>query len=215
VSTHYLVDPFTASSHPIIDVTTPKNGTTDSTGGVLIRVPDGIAIHGSPPGSPVTNLAALLAAKEAGLLAHYAGFSTIKFDECLTAGKVDLSKSARVLLGAGLAHPCILSEGNLVTTVVSLPAAPSVCVVTWEVYSCEDNDPRTGRFSRVYAEQPSGLLTCEASFKAASSTPTLNGAVLNIPAAAQGTQLTLKFTNSLVTNPAATRLYLGSWAVIY
>lgn len=203
MSTHYLIDPFTPSQD-IIDVSSPESGETDTTGALLIRIPDGAAIRGAP-----ADLTGLLAAKEDGLLAFYAGFTSIVSDSCLTASGLSLASSSRILVGSGVANHCILNGGSLVTSSVTLGSTPGQCVVVWEAYSFDNVDPRAGRFSRRYVEQDSNLLTCSLSFGAGSN-PALSGTVLNIPVANQGSSVVLTFQNL-----SGSRLYLGGWAVIY
>jgi len=203
VSVHYLVDPFTPAK-TIIDVTTPENGQTDSTGALLIRVPDGAAIHGAP-----ADLVSLLDAKAAGLLASYAGFTSIVSDACLTPD--GLAAAANISIGSGLVNHSLFNNGGLLTADVPLSSAPPACVVVWEAYSFINNDPDEGRFSRVYVEEDSDLFTCSVSFDGlATELSTTNGAVLNVPVDSQGSVVTLTFINT-----SGSRLYLGSWAVIY
>ena len=201
MSIHYLVDPFTPG-RGIIDVTKAEAGGTDSTGGLLIRIPDGTAVHGAPK-----DLEALLLAKADGLLAYYAGFTSIAYEDCLTASGVQDTNG--VIVGAGVANHCLLSDGYLATASVALASAPSVCVVVWEAYSFVNVDPANERFSRVYLEEDSDALECNVSFNGVPGSVT-NGVVYNVPAGNQGTDLVLEFTNT-----SGSRLYLGSWAVIY
>jgi hypothetical protein len=211
MSIHYLVDPFTPDSQ-IIDVTTSENGQTDSTGALLIRVPDGVQIRGKPK-----NLSELLLAKEAGIQASYVGFPKILVDHCMTVDdtpSVVSPSSLHVSVGADMAQHCIFGQGNLITASVGLDNTPSTCVVVWEAYSFTNNDPSTGRFSRTYVEEDSDLLLCNIAFSGNPSMPITNGSVLNVPVPNQGNAVQLTFTN--MTTPApGRRLYLGGWALIY
>lgn len=203
MSSHYLVDPFSLT-RDVIDVTRAEAGGTDSTGALLIRIPDGVAIHGEPKDLP-----ALLTAKYNGLLAYYAGFTTMVHDDCLTQSGVSLANSAGVSIGAGVANHCVFDGGSLVTSVVGLSSAPQVCVVVWEAYSVINVDPSAGRFTRVYLEEDPDLFDCSVTFDGVTSNPASSGAVLSVPVG-QGTNLSLTFANN-----TGARLFLGSWAVIY
>lgn len=89
MSTHYLIDTFTPAAHlsePIVDVVSPVAGLSDATGSLVVRVPDGVAIHGNP-----STLGALLTAKYNGMLAYYSGFANILSDPCIDPTNVDLT----------------------------------------------------------------------------------------------------------------------------
>lgn len=205
MSMHYLIDPFTPS-RDIIDVTKPEEGETNTTGALLIRVADGIPIHGKPK-----DLETLLTAKTDGLLAYYAGFSLITFDNCLTQGGVSLPDCSGVSVGAGVANHCIFPAGTLVTSTIDLlGVTPSACVVTWEAYSQYNVETSAG-VRRMYVEEDSDLLECNVRFDGTTDTFVGgSGTVLNIPTDAQGDQLVLTFANT-----SGSRLYLGAWSVVY
>lgn len=206
MSTHYLVDPFSASGS-IIDVKQAPFGESPSTGSLVIRIPDGCAIHGAPE-----NLADLLDAKTAGLQALYVGFTDIAADSCLNSSEIDTETSSSVSTGGGFAPACIFGSGIMNTQSVALGSSPTQCVVLWETFSFTDTDPVDDRFSRTYVETPSdGDILCEISFNSgATYNPTTSGAVLNIPVADQGATAKLRFTN---TN--SSRVYFGGWALVY
>jgi len=111
MSTHYQIDPFTTNGD-IIDVVTAVSGTTESTGSVIIRIPDGVGIHSNP-----ATLSALLLAKYDGLLAFYAGFTQILGDDCQDTLTVDLPLSSRLLVSTGFVNHCLLAGGNYFSTV--------------------------------------------------------------------------------------------------
>jgi hypothetical protein len=205
MSTHYQIDPFTTNGD-IIDVVTAVSGTTESTGSVIIRIPDGVGIHSNP-----ATLSALLLAKYDGLLAFYAGFTQILGDDCQDTLTVDLPLSSRLLVSTGFVNHCLLAGGNYFSSTFlgALVPAPTQCVLTWESYRFIDDDTKSERFTRNYDETSD--LTCLVSFNGgATYSATTDGAVLNIPVPDQGQDLKVRFTN-----PAGYRVYLGSWALIY
>lgn len=205
MSTHYLVDPFSPPGS-IIDVKQAPTGESISTGSLVIRVPEGCAIHGSP-----ADLPALLAAKTVGLQALYVGFTSIVADACLNSDEIDSESSSSVSTGGGFAPACLFDSGALNTQSMALGSTPTQCVVTWETFTFSDSDPKNGRFSRTYIETPSDSdILCEISFGGGPYNATTNGAVLNIPLAAQGNTARLRFTN---TN--SSRVYFGGWALVY
>lgn len=203
MSVHYLIDPFTTAG-TILDVTVPKSGQTPATGALVLRVPDGAPISGNPG-----DLNSLLIAKSSGLLALYSGFSAVESDPCLNGG-VDPANSSRVMIGGGVSQHCILAGGTLVTTSRHLSRVPSQCLVTWEAYSFSDQDPFDSRFTRQYVEQPANVLTCEIAFDGTPYRAVADGMTGSIPLANQGDDVVLRFKNN-----GASRVYLGSWSVLY
>lgn len=206
MSTHYLIDPFSASGD-IIDVTSAPDGISNATGALVIRVPDGVAIHGSP-----TNMSDLLAAKTAGTLGLYVGFTSVVADACLDGSEIASEASSNVSYPSGQSSVYILGLGVLTTQTQALDFTPTQCIVVWETFSFSDDDDKDGRFTRTYEETPpDGDITCEISFNAGGTyTPTVNGAVMNIPALDQGDQAILRFTSGSVS-----RVYFGGWSLVY
>lgn len=203
---HYLIDPYTVDGN-IIDVTAAPTGESDSTGALVVRVPDGVAIHGHP-----SNLAELLDAKVLGVLGSFVGFTAIASDACLDGSSIDSGASSNLVYTGGRASVCLLGTGVLTTQTQTLDFAPTQCVVVWETFSFANVDDKTGRFSRIYQESdPDAALQCEVSFDAGVSfNTTTNGTAMNIPPADQGSNAVLRFTNI-----SGDRVYLGGWSLVY
>jgi hypothetical protein len=209
---HYHVDLHEAviASAKILDVVSTTSGLSELNGSFVVRVPGDVAIQ-----SPAT-LADLLSQKYAGLLAAYAGFTEILWDDLLDPLHVDTVYplfAGRV----GDRSSIVLNPAATFQSTVFSPipgAAPSQAVVLWEVYNCVDLDPRAGRLVRQYGGRFSDdVSTCEVSFdNGVSFYAVTDGGVVNIPPASQGTDFIIRITN---TDPASRPLYLGSWAVIY
>lgn len=212
MSTHYLVDLYgnPMSTASIIDVREPTNLQTITNGTFVIRVPDGAQIQRPTP----TNLSALITAKFAGLLAFYAGFTRITFDDLIDPSGIDTSAPSTA--GTfGQRGSIQLYPGGVLTSVVTplTGGAPAQVVITWETFTLTSSDPKTDRFQRTYTEIPSSPsnVTCQVSFNGGVTfTAAMDGAVLNIPVPAQGTNFVIKLTNT-----STGRLGIGSWAVIY
>lgn len=210
MSLHYLVDLYTTplSSSRILDVHTPEAGASPVNGAILIRVPDGVSVV-----NPL-DLGDLLTKKYQGLLALYAGFPNIAYDDLLDATGINYATVS--LSGTFGERGTVQMEtfATLDTLPVALAGPPvTQCVVTWENYAITQTDPASGRVSRVYTDVPAtpGNMTCQVSVDGgATFTTTLDGGVATIPLASQGNSLVLRFINQ-----AAGRLGLGSWAVIY
>ena len=211
MSIHYLISPFTTNGD-IIDVITAESGQSESTGSTVVRVPDGVAIHNDP-----TNLNDLLTSKYAGLLAFYAGFTDILADPCLDVLTADLPNSTGLLASSGFVNHCLLRtmpySGSFVSTVQPLGFAPTQAVLVWEEYVFTDSDDKTERLRRTYVEESGSNFSCLVSFDGgANYNPASNGGVLNIPVPEQGSSFVIGLTNN---SPSWSRVYLGSWAVIY
>jgi hypothetical protein len=206
MSTHYFVDPF-SSAHSIIDVRQAPLGESVTTGSLVIRVPDGVAIHGHP-----SDLSELLDAKAAGILGSFVGFTAIASDDCLDGSAISSETSSNLIYPGGLASVCILGLGILTTQNQALGFTPSQCAVVWETFTFVNDDDKTGRFSRTYQETPpDDSITCDISFNAGVTfNTTTSGAPLNIPLADRGTTAILRFTN---TN--SDRVYFGGWSLVY
>lgn len=209
---HYLVDLFGNAGFPvnvsIIDVREPDSGQSLANGSMVVRVPDYIQVVRP------TDLQDLLNQKYTGLLAFYAGFAEIAADDLIDPLHVDLVNSAGVR--AGLRNTvCIANGGFLRSTAYSLlpSPAPTVAVITWEVFEYVDTDPKTGMYEREYKEVSASEFTCEISFDNWVNTNfVVNEGIFNVPLGQQGTDLIIRFTN---TSAPGRELFLGSWAVIY
>ena len=208
---HYLVDTHNPSfpSARIVDVVEAPAGTSPMNGGGVIRVPDYIQVQ-DPSDTPD-----LITKKYAGLLAYYAGFSYITYDDFLDVAGIDLTAPLlRGIFGdrGAVSIFDVGSAGALFsTTSVLSGAAPTQAIITWETYSVAVSDLALARLQRTYTEEPAGDLTCEVSFDNGVNWYTvIDGAVFSIPVIGQGTDFKIRFTNTV-----GSRRYLGSWAVIY
>lgn len=216
-SVHYLVDlydtPLNDPNPPYLsakinDVISATSGTSEMSGNFVVRVPGDVSMKNP------RNLRELLIQKYSGLLAAYAGFTEIVWDDMLDPGHVDtthLNFRGRV----GDRSSIALNPGRQLRTVPITPipgVAPSQAVVTWEVFDCLDYNPKDGRLVRTYAGRyADAVSTCEVSFDGGVSFYAVaDGGAVNIPPASQGTNLVLQ-----ILNTSANPIHLGSWAVIY
>ena len=209
MSTHYLVDLFgnPLTSARILDVRSPPSGQSPVQGTLVIRVPDTIQVQNP------TNLGDLIAKKHQGLLASYAGFAHMAYDDLLDLTGLDLAASGTggTFGGRGVV---LVAPGALVQTQAApLTGTPSQSVVMWENFTYTDSDPATGTLVRTYGEvAPSpSVMTCQVSYNGGVSFQSvLSGAVNNIALPDQGSSLILRWTNQ-----TAGKVGLGSWAVVY
>ena len=183
----YLINLFVGVGAPlsdarIIDVVEPVVGSGTLINGCFpVRVPNTLQI-----GQP-TNLGELITQKYAALLAYYAGFANIVYDDLLDDTHVSLAPPTRAF--SGLRGNIVLPANNgiMYTTLYSLPwggafPGPSQAVVTWDVGSFTIDDPKDGLLSRRYFEQSSDLLTCEVTFNGGANWYTVSdGAMFSIP----------------------------------
>lgn len=219
MSAHYLIDLFATplTSSPIVDVRYPLDGQTPVGGQFVVRVPDGVAIN-----PPPTDLSDLITKKHLGLLAFYAGFTNIAFDDLLDSSGIDPVASTGILggqRGSPTLSPLVAWSGPPVgifqtVTVPLTGPAPSFIVPVWELWEAVDTDPSTDRFSRDYSELPATAtyVTGEVSFDGGLTyTAATSGSVLFIPGPSQGTNFILRLTNV----HASKRVRIGSWALVY
>ena len=209
MSAHYLVDlfanPFANAS--ILDVRNPPTGQSLSNGVLVVRVPDGVRVQ-----RPV-DYTDLVTQKYAGLLGFYAGFTRIAFDDLIDVLSVNTATSSKVLLG-DRSSIALYPAGVLETVSTPLSgAAATQAILLWETYEYTDADDKNDRFQRTYSEVPSdpSNITCQVSFNGGLTFNAItDGATLNIPLLDQGTNLVVRFTNASLS-----KLFLGSWALIY
>lgn len=206
---HYLVDLYgnPLGSSKVIDTRTALNGQSFMNGTFVVRVPDGVSV------TRPANLTDLTTQKYAGLLAFYAGFTKITFDDLLDASAISVGSSSKIFMG-DRASIALLPGGILQSVVVPLTGgAPTVALTTWETFQVTATDVKTDRFQRTYVEVPStpSNVTCSVSFDGgATFNSTTDASVLNIPIPDQGTNYVIRLTNA-----SANKLFIGSWAVIY
>ena len=210
MSVHYLTDPFAnpLASSKIIDTKQATLGASVTNGAFVVRVPDGIRLSATP-----VDLVDLLSKKYQGLLAFYAGFTTIFYDPLMDTTDLNLAYAGTKGF-FGERGTVKLSPGGAVQSVnVPLGSSPTQAIVTWEVFQYAEVDPTYGLLERTYTEvsAPPGNTTCEVSFdNGVTFTATTDGSVLNIPVLAQGPNFRIRLTNA-----AADPLFIGSWALIF
>jgi len=220
MSTLYLVDLFGAYPPDpppyakVIDVHSGPN--TPMTGFVAIRVPDYIQVA-----NPV-DVTDLITKKHLGMLAYYAGYANILFDDLLNTTSVDLTApDTQGTFGErnNITIPGTTTATVFQSTLTALVGAPPPQVyVTWETYSVQVADGATSRMESTYTEEPSSPANflCEVSFdNGVHFYPTTDGALLNIPLIGQGTQFIIRLTNNTAIPGPARSLRIGSWALIY
>lgn len=206
MSTLYLVDYFPPplGPAPIKDACTGSS--VPLAGNYVIRVPDSISVQHP---SDVTDL---LLKKYQGMLAYYAGYANIAYDDLLDVLDVDTSVSQGYFGEKNTVT--ILPGGVFQTNAIALVGPnPPEAFVTWETYQISLSDNATARVQPSYEELPSSsaYFTCQVSFNGgANFYPVLDGGLVNIPLVARGTSFVLQ-----LTNVSASPLRVGSWAVIY
>jgi hypothetical protein len=213
---HYLVDlhdvlrlpvpPYTSAK--INDAIAATSGITTINGNFVVRVPGDVSVR-----NPV-DLNDLLQQKYAGLLAAYAGFTEVIWDDLLdsthtntTAPNVEGRFGERGVIAI---NPGKIFQSTLISPIPG--AAPSQAVVTWETFEYIDTDPADGRFVRAYGGTWADLVsTCSVSFNGGVSFyGVTDGGVVNIPLLSQGTDFIIR-----ITNTTSHVIHLGSWAVVY
>jgi hypothetical protein len=208
---HYLVDLYDSplSSAKINDVIAATTGTSEINGNLVVRVPGDVSVQNP------ADLADLLTQKYAGLLAAYAGFTEIVWDDLLDPLHVDLTYAGYSGKSGDRSTVAINPGAQFQSTLISpVPGvAPSQAVVTWESFKYVDDNPRDGRLIRWYCGLFSDdVSACEVSFNGGISFyGVTDGGVVNIPLASQGTDFIIRITNT----SADEVLHLGSWAVLY
>jgi hypothetical protein len=210
MSAHYLIN---IADNPVAtatiqDVRYPTNGQSTINGHFVVRVPDGVAVK-----NPV-DVSDLITKKYQGLLAAFAGFANVTYDDLLDVSGLDLA--ALGTLGTfGLRNQVALQPGGSLQTVVTpLASSPTQAILTWELYEVTDLDPSASYLTRTYKElaaSPS-FATVQVSFDGGVTFLTATDSiVLNIPLISQGNQMIVRVTNAHATK----RVRVGSWAAIY
>lgn len=212
MSTHYVIDGLTSPSSSS-DLHEVRYGVTSSQlapGNFIYRIPDGPTLS-----APPTDIADLRTKKYQALLAYYAGFTTIVYDDMVDPASYDATNSPGATSGSRMTVRVHRPSGVFRTAATPIGvSAPSQFLCTWEVFQNTYTDPLTGRASRVYTEAALSNLTCAVSFNGGTSfTAAGAGALVNIAGGDQGTSLVVRFTNSNGT--AGQSHGLGSWAVLF
>lgn len=208
-STHYLID---AHTIPVSssDIQEARYNVTSSpvAGTFVIRVPDDKPLQSEPD-----TLGTLLTQKYQAILAYYATFSTITYEDFTETPGVNTALSP----GTHSGDRCtckVNPSGVLRTNAQVIVGTPSLCVVTWEAFRQVTTNPKTGRVTRAYEELAADdNFTVEISFNnGATWTAANDGGLLSIAAPDQGSNMILRFTNS--SSPGIP-VWLGSWAVLF
>ncbi len=208
MSSHYLID---AHTIPITsgDINEVRYNVTESPlmGTHVIRVSESMPLSAEP-----SNLSSLLQSKYNAMLAFYATFSNIVFEDFTDTPGVDLANSTNVHAGIRSTTKVGGTTGVLRTNASVLGAPTGLVVVLWEAYKVITTNPKTGRLTRLYQEMDADSFDVEISFNnGATWTAVTDRAIQNIAAPDQGTDLVLRFTNTSAVNS----YWLGSWAVLF
>jgi hypothetical protein len=98
-----------------------------------------------------------LTKKYTGMLAWYAGFTRLAYDDLLDASHVDITDPQMAGKLGERGTIGINPTARLSSVVVPLSGdAPSQAVVTWEVFEYEDVDDKSSRILRYYHELDAG-----------------------------------------------------------
>ncbi len=205
-----MVDLFATpiSSARISDVR--QGSTVPLSGNMVIKVPDTISVQNP---SDVTDL---VTKKHLGILALYAGYPNIVYDDLLDATDVDTGATNVAGLFGDRNVISVLPGACFQSTTVVLGSAPSSAVVTWETYSQSMSDVKDERAQPSYIEESSASagFVCDVSFdNGATFTTAFDGITVNIPLISQGTNFILRLTN-LSSGPTRD-LRVGSWALVF
>ncbi len=203
MSKHYLVDMFGTAPQDILDVRPGPSSPTVGT--FVVRLPDGIVIDNP------TDASDLVTKKYAALLAYYANFTSVAYDALLDSSGLDLATVGIIGTFGGGGSVSVGPTGPVNTNMVTLGSVPSQAVLVWETFTYTDTSPASDVFTRTYVESASSDLTVTASFNnGGTSVAVLDGVPFNIAGPDQGSSLILNFSN-----PGASRVFLGSWALLY
>ena len=214
MSTYYLFD---MHSNPITDsrlrgVILDPDGTTaiDRTGSFVVRVPPGVQIDTEP-----TNLTELLTEKYAGLLASFAGFTRITFDDLLDATNLNAAASSQASFG-DRSNIIAFSNGAIIEsdpTALS-GGAPTEAIVTWEAFQSVSAGSLGVRQVLQYQEVAADdFLQVDVSFNGGTDFNTVtNSGLLAIPPAEVGTSFVIRFTSQAL---GLANVQISSWSVIY
>lgn len=210
MSEHYLLDIFAnpLSTATIQEVRYPTNGQSPTNGRFVVRIPDGVSVKNP------TGLGDLTSKKYQGLLAFFAGFGNIVFDDLLDVSGLNLAYAGTKGTFGLRNQVAITPGGTIETVVVPLGSTPAQVVMTWELYEVLDVDPATALMQRTYHELPSSpsYATAAVSFNSGATFNSISDSVvLNVPLVDQGNQMVLRITNTNATK----RVRVGSWAAIF
>jgi hypothetical protein len=198
----------TLASSEINDTVNLANGFTESRalrGSFAIGVPFDIGLQSVP-----TDLTDLITKKYAGMLAAYPGYENILFDEQIDANGWSFppaTGSARCTVGERQ-NTSLSTGGTIESATTALGSTPAAVIVRWEafVYGYSDTVGRT------YTEADPALFNVFVSFNNGSTWNNVTNRIFySIPLADQGSNFKIRFQR----NAGATKVHLGSWAIVY
>lgn len=206
MSIHYLFDLFNDRIKAIRP--DPPNGQTPVAGQYVIMTSSEFL------SSPPTSRADLLTKKHAALLASYAGFQYITYDDMLDATGVDLNASSIVFAGLKGVNS-ISYTGSLTSVATVLSSTPNQAVVNFEPFTFLITDPRDGVYTRTFQELPHTECQLAVSYNNGSTFNTiLPGVLTPIAVPDQGNQFIIRLNNISAAFPP-NRVYFGGWSVVY
>lgn len=206
MSNHYLID---ANTNPIassrINGVRYVTSTSPMVSNFVIRIPTNVVLSSEP-----NTLTGVTNNKHAALLAYYAGFTNITFDDMTVSPSVNAGLSSGLQVGDRVTTK-VAFNGVLRTNAVALGATPAQCVLTWEAADIVNTNPEAGLLTRLYTEASAASFTAEVSFNNGVSFNTVtDGSFFDIPVPDQGSNMILRFTNV-----SGLPKWLTSWALIF
>lgn len=209
MSTLYMFD---AHANPVANakLTEARYNATEchGTGFFVVPVSETMALTSEP-----TSLSSCLAAKYAAMLAYYATYASIAYEDFTAAPGVNYGSSSNLVVGQRgctklLPTP---SAGVYRSSTVALGGTPSTAVVLWDLHLMSDQNTPTAPMERIWQTRPASDATFEVSFNnGATWIVATSGGLMNISGPDQGSNLVVRITN---TQP--TPCWLSSWAVLY
>ncbi len=208
--TLYLINAHnsTLASSEINDTVNLAPGYTESRalrGSFGVSVPFDISLATVP-----TNLNDLITKKYAGMLAAYPGYENIIYDEQTDANGWSFPP------GVGTAictvgerqNTSVSTGGTIQSTTVALGSTPQAAIIRWEAFTYGYSDT----LGRTYTEADPALFNVTVSFNNGSTWASVTNRIFySIPLVDQGSNFRIR----IARNAGATKVHLGSWAVIY
>lgn len=212
--TLYLVDGHTSvlNNSPINGVVNVASGFSETRslrGNFPTVLPFDVPLDGVPQ-----NFGDLVTKKYAGILSLYPGYGHILFAEQDDGTGWSFPPSTGTpicTVGARQATSLSLT-GTIESTTTVLASTPSTVVVRWEAFQYLYTDTTGTTATRQYQEADPANFNVFVSFDSgATYTAATNNFILAIPLASQGANFKIRFQR----NGGPTKLFLGSWALVY
>ena len=164
--------------------------------------------------SEPTSLTACLDAKYAAMLAYYATYTAIAYEDFTAAPSINYGSSSNLVVGQ---RGCTRlfptpTAGVYRSSAAALGGTPATAVVIWDVHNIDmtDNTP-TAPASRTWQTELPANVTVEVSFNNGGTwIVATSGGLMNISGPDQGSNLIVR-----VTNTQSVSRWLSSWAVLY